>query len=99
MNEMPLLSFVVWLPIIGGLLVIAAKDWINPRPFALAVAMLTFLTSLLLYTGFDNAAAGMQFEEKASWIPAFNVFYHLGIDGISMPLIIQIGRASCRERV
>ena len=88
MNEMPLLSFVVWLPIIGGLLVIAAKDWINPRPFALAVAMVTFLTSLLLYTGFDNGTAGMQFEEKASWIPAFNVFYHLGIDGISMPLII-----------
>jgi NADH-quinone oxidoreductase subunit M len=88
MNEMPLLSFVVWLPIIGGLLVLATKDWINPRPFALAVAMVTFLTSLLLYTGFDNGTASMQFQEKASWIPVFNVYYHFGIDGISMPLII-----------
>jgi len=88
MNEMPLLSFVVWLPIIGGLMVIACKDWINPRPFALAVAMVTFLVSLLLYTGFDNSTAGMQFAERASWVPAFNVYYHLGIDGISMPLII-----------
>jgi NADH-quinone oxidoreductase subunit M len=88
MNEMPLLSFVVWLPIIGGLLVLATKDWINPRPFALAIAMVTFLTSLLLYTGFDNGTASMQFQEKASWIPVFNVYYHFGIDGISMPLII-----------
>ncbi len=88
MNEMPLLSFVVWLPIIGGFLVLATKDWINPRPFALAVAMVTFLTSLLLYTGFDNGTASMQFQEKASWIPVFNVYYHFGIDGISMPLII-----------
>jgi NADH-quinone oxidoreductase subunit M len=88
MTEMPILSFVVWLPILGGLLVLAAKDAVNPRPLALAVAMITFLTSLLLYTGFDTGTADMQFQEKASWVPAFNVFYHLGIDGISMPLII-----------
>jgi NADH-quinone oxidoreductase subunit M len=88
MSDMPLLSFVVWLPILGGLLVLALKDVVNPRPLALAVAMLTFLTSLLLYTGFDTATADMQFQEQASWIPAFNVFYHLGIDGIAMPLII-----------
>ncbi len=88
MTDIPLLSFVVWLPVIGGLLVIAAKDVINPRPFALAIAMLTFLTSLLLYTGFDSSLATMQFQEKASWVPTFNIHYHLGIDGISMPLII-----------
>jgi NADH-quinone oxidoreductase subunit M len=88
MSDMPLLSFVVWLPILGGLLVLALKDTVNPRPLALAVAMITFLTSLLLYTGFDTATADMQFQEQASWIPSFNVFYHLGVDGIAMPLII-----------
>jgi len=88
MSDMPLLSFVVWLPILGGLLVLALKDTFNPRPLALAVAMITFLTSLLLYTGFDTTTADMQFQEQASWVPAFNVFYHLGVDGIAMPLII-----------
>jgi len=88
MSGIPLLSFVVWLPILGGLLVLALGERFNPRPLALAVAMITFLTSLLLYTGFDSGTAVMQFQEKASWIPAFNVFYHLGVDGIAMPLII-----------
>ncbi len=88
MSDMPLLSFVVWLPILGGLLVLALKDTVNPRPLALAVAMLTFLTSLLLYTGFDTTTADMQFQEQVSWIPSLNVFYHLGVDGIAMPLII-----------
>ncbi|HFD81626.1 MAG TPA: NADH-quinone oxidoreductase subunit M, partial [Gammaproteobacteria bacterium] len=88
MSEMPILSFVIWLPILGGLLLLAVKDWINPRPFALVIAVLTFLLSLLLYTGFDSTTAQMQFQENASWIAAFKVFYHLGVDGISMPLII-----------
>ena len=88
MCDMPLLSFVVWLPILGGLLVLALTDTVNPRPLALAVAMLTFLTSLLLYTGFDTTTADMQFQEQVSWIPSLNVFYHLGVDGIAMPLII-----------
>ncbi len=88
MTEMPILSFVIWLPIFGGLLVLALGERFNPRPLALAVGMITFLLSLLLYTGFDSTTAAMQFQEKASWVPAFNVFYHLGVDGIAVPLII-----------
>jgi NADH-quinone oxidoreductase subunit M len=88
MSGIPLLSFVVWLPILGGLLVLALGERFNPRPLALAVAMITFLTSLLLWSGFDSGTAAMQFQEKLSWIPTFNVFYHLGVDGIAMPLII-----------
>jgi NADH-quinone oxidoreductase subunit M len=90
MSDLPLLSFVIWLPIVGGLLILAdsEREGSNPRPLALAFAMLTFLTSLLLYSGFDSSTAAMQFEEQASWISAFNVYYHLGVDGISMPLII-----------
>ncbi|MGD2073951.1 MAG: NADH-quinone oxidoreductase subunit M [Gammaproteobacteria bacterium] len=90
MSNLPLLSFVIWLPIVGGLVVLAdsERENSNPRPLALAFAMVTFLTSLLLYSGFDTTTAAMQFEEKASWISAFKVHYHLGVDGISMPLII-----------
>ena len=88
MTELPILSLVIWLPIVGGLLVLASGDRVNPRPLSLAVAMITFLTSLLLYSGFDSSTADMQFEENAAWIPVFKIFYHLGIDGISMPLII-----------
>jgi NADH-quinone oxidoreductase subunit M len=90
MSNLPLLSFVIWLPIVGGLVVLAdsERERSNPRPLALAFAMVTFLISLLLYSGFDTSTAAMQFQEKASWISAFKVYYHLGVDGISMPLII-----------
>ncbi len=88
MTELPILSFVIWLPIVGGLVVLATSDSLNPRPLSLAVAMITFLTSLLLYSDFDSSTALMQFEERASWVPVFDIYYHLGVDGISMPLII-----------
>ncbi len=90
MSELPLLSMVIWLPILGGLVVLAASEWehLNPRPIALGFAVVTFLLSLLLYTGFDVTTAAMQFQERISWIETFNIWYHLGVDGISMPLII-----------
>jgi NADH-quinone oxidoreductase subunit M len=85
----PLLSLLVWLPIVGGVLLLALKDagLGVVRWTALAVALLTFLLSLPLWTGFDPGA-GMQFVENVAWIPAFDVNYALGIDGIAMPLII-----------
>ncbi|MCW8908687.1 MAG: NADH-quinone oxidoreductase subunit M, partial [Sedimenticola sp.] len=55
---------------------------------ALTIAILTFLVSLPLYSGFDSGTAGMQFVERASWIELFKIEYYLGVDGISMPLII-----------
>ena len=89
MSDIALLSILIWLPIAGGLLMLFGmqRDW-NPRPLALAIAMLTFLLSWLLYTGFDTTTADMQFQEKHAWIDTFRIFYHLGVDGISMPLII-----------
>jgi len=90
MSELPILSIVIWLPILGGLVVLAVSEWecINPRPIALTFALLTFLLSVLLYTGFDVTTATMQFQERASWVDTFNIWYHVGVDGISMPLII-----------
>ena len=90
MFGMGLLSLLVWLPIAGGLVVLALGErnvtlgkWI-----ALAVALATFVASLGLYTGFDVSTANYQFQEQLVWIPFLNSTYHLGVDGISMPLIL-----------
>ena len=91
-----LLSFLIWLPIGGGvalLLIGDAGDAKSPqarlmRMAALVFTALTFLASIAMYIGFDNAEPGMQFIERKLWIDAFNVWYYLGIDGISAPLIL-----------
>jgi len=91
-----LLSILIWLPIIGGtalVLIGGDKDVTSSRAglmrmAALGVSTLTFILSLFLYLSFDNATAGMQFVEKESWVASLNVFYSLGVDGISAPLIL-----------
>ncbi|NLO80480.1 MAG: NADH-quinone oxidoreductase subunit M [Xanthomonadaceae bacterium] len=85
----PLLSVLVWLPIAGGvaLLAIGRQSAVLTRWLALVFAALTFLLSLPLWTGFDPHG-GMQFVERVPWIPVFGIEYALGVDGIAMPLII-----------
>jgi len=86
-----LLSLVIWAPIVFGLAVLATGSDRNAqaaRWIALAGAILGFAVALPLYTGFDPAAGGFQFMEFRPWISAFNVNYHLGIDGISLLLIL-----------
>ncbi len=91
MFGLPPLSLVIWVPILGGLAVLAAggdKNAPLARWLALVAATLGFLVSIPLYTGFDTATSAMQFEELVPWIYRFNVNYHLGVDGISMPFIL-----------
>ncbi len=86
-----LLSWVIWLPILGGIIVLATgSDERAPlaRKLSLAFSILTFLISIPLYTGFDTSTAAMQFGEKSIWVSTFSIYYHIGIDGISMPLIL-----------
>ena len=85
------LSLVIWTPIIGGMLVLlASKDEHanTARWLSLFFSLLTFALTIPLYTGFDTTTSQMQFVEVAPWIESFNVNYHLGIDGISLPLIL-----------
>jgi len=85
------LSLVIWTPIIGGMLVLlASKDEHanTARWLSLFFSLLTFVLTIPLYTGFDTTTSHMQFVEVAPWIESFNVNYHLGIDGISLPLIL-----------
>jgi NADH-quinone oxidoreductase subunit M len=85
-----LLSLLIWLPIAGGVVTLLLGDrrlgaarWV-----ALLTSVATFLASIPLWTGFARGTAVFQFVERAPWIPTFNADYHLGVDGISMPLIL-----------
>jgi NADH-quinone oxidoreductase subunit M len=85
----PLLSLLIWLPILGGALCLMLG---NDRPQAARwVGLLTALAALVLsvplLTGFDMGSAAMQFVEQRPWIPTYDIRYHLGVDGISVPLI------------
>ena len=83
---MGLLSLAIWLPIFFGvfLLLFKREDQVGfVRWFALLAALIGFFVTVPLYAGFDNQSASMQFVEKLAWIERFNVFYHLGVDGIS----------------
>lgn len=86
----PLLTLTIWLPIVGGVAVLASgeRDVKVTKWAGLAFAVLTFFASLGLWIAFDPTATGMQLVERTSWIPSLKVNYFVGIDGISMPLIV-----------
>src|SRR5689334_12421671 len=88
MASLPLLSLSIWLPIAAGVAALAVRGDGRARWIALAGAVLGFLVTLPLYTGFDAQSAGFQFVEQRPWIERFNVYYHLGVDGISMLFIL-----------
>ena len=85
----PLLSLLIWLPLLGGFgaLAIGRGRPAMARGFALLVALLVFGLSIPLYTGFDPLLGSMQFVEVREWIPAWKIQYALGVDGISVALI------------
>src|SRR6187397_141511 len=88
--EFPILSFVIWVPIIAGLAVLVLGDTRarSARVLALVGALAGLLVALPLWTAYDRASADFQFVEFAPWIETFNVNYHLGIDGMSLLLIL-----------
>ncbi len=84
---MGLLSFAIWLPVAFGALLLAVGRDENAgvvRAIALVGAVVSFVVTLPLISGFDTTSAGMQFVEKMPWIERFNVHYHLGVDGLSL---------------
>jgi NADH-quinone oxidoreductase subunit M len=89
--DYPILSYSIWVPILAGVLVLATGNDKNAnvsRWLALLGSIVSFLVTLPLWTRFDRNDGGFQFQEGANWIPAFNIHYHLGVDGIAMPLIL-----------
>ena len=91
LSGLPPLSLVIWVPIVAGIIVLTTGSDRNAptaRWFALVGSILGFLVALPLYTQFDPAVHGFQFQELNAWIPRFKINYHLGIDGISLLLIL-----------
>ena len=88
--DLPLLSLVIWTPIVGGIIVLLSgdKEPSGARKIALIFAILGFILSIPLYTLFDSSSHAMQFVERQPWIGEFSIYYHLGVDGFSMPLIL-----------
>jgi len=84
------LSLAVWVPIVAGLIVLAVGDrnLREARAISLLGAIVGFLVTIPLVTGFQTGTSAMQFVELAPWIPRFNVNYHLGVDGISVLFIL-----------
>jgi len=86
-----ILSFAIWTPVFAGVAVLFTADDTKPdttRWLALFGSLLSFVVTIPLYSLFDFGFGGFQFQEGFSWIPSFNINYHLGADGISIPLIL-----------
>ena len=92
MNGFPILSVLIWLPIAAGIAVLALGSSEagarRGRLVALAASAAVLVLSLPLFAGFDRTTAQMQFVERVSWIGRFNADYHVGLDGISLPLVL-----------
>lgn len=88
--DFPYLSAIIFLPVIGAI-IIALLPGANPRRIKLTAAFFTavsFALSLALFAMFDRSIDGPQFVEQLSWIPAFNVQYFMGVDGLSLPMVL-----------
>ncbi|WP_425260499.1 NADH-quinone oxidoreductase subunit M [Rubrivivax sp. RP6-9] len=88
---MGLLSLAIWLPIAFGVLLLAVGNDRHAgvvRTIALVGALVAFVVTIPLVTGFDTSSAAMQFQEKLPWIARFNVNYHLGVDGLSVWFVL-----------
>jgi NADH-quinone oxidoreductase subunit M len=88
---MGLLSLAIWVPIVFGavLLAIGREQHASiVRWIALVGSIVSFLATVPLYTRFENGTAAMQFVEKSGWIERFNVNYHVGLDGLSLWLVL-----------
>ncbi len=90
MSELPIVSIVTFLPLVGAvlLLLVDRKNETAIKHAAFGVSLVTFLASLTLYAGFQLDVPGMQFSERALWIGWLGVEYHVGVDGISLLLVL-----------
>lgn len=92
--QFPILSVIIFLPLVAGLLILCypADRKSEIKATALAATAISFLLSLWLFATFQAPAAGTYlFEEKFTWVEAFGISYHLGVDGFSLPMVLLTG--------
>ncbi|MDR3518252.1 MAG: NADH-quinone oxidoreductase subunit M [Azospirillaceae bacterium] len=89
----PILTLTTFLPLVGAVFILVLRGDAeavarNARSVALWTSLVTFVVSLFIWGHFDPSNAEFQLEERAPWIPAFNISYHMGVDGISVLFVI-----------
>ncbi|OQX65565.1 MAG: hypothetical protein B5M51_00430 [Anaerolinea sp. 4484_236] len=91
--DFPILSVIIFSPLVGALilLLMPADRKTEIRVVALMTAVFALVLSLWVYLSYDQVAAGYQFIEKYDWMPSFGISLHLGVDGISTPLLLLTG--------
>ena len=91
--EIPLLSAIVFLPLLGSvvLMLLPRDNKVLVRWVALGFSLMVFLLSLQVFLGYDRAVGGFQFVEEASWFPLLGSSWHLGVDGISVVMVLLTG--------
>src|SRR5262245_62161790 len=91
----PILTSLVAVPVLGSLVLLFLRDDESNegtiRRVALIVATVVFLQTLLLWARFNPGSADFQFVERHAWIPAFGITYAVGVDGISLLLVVLTG--------
>jgi len=87
MTAYPVLSAMTFLPLVGAVLILLLGGERRARWIALATTVATLAVSTPLYLYFDKTSSALQFVESAEWIPAWNIAYGMGVDGISLPFI------------
>jgi len=89
----PILSIIVFTPMAAGLLLflLPARRHGLIRGVALAAAILALALSIWAYIAYDQTVGGYQFQEQATWIPQLGISYHVGVDGMSLPLVLLTG--------
>lgn len=88
--ESHLLSWIIWLPVIGivAILLVPRGKTFQIKTIAALATGIQLLLALVLWARFDPAPGSFQFLEQAAWIPSFNITYSLGVDGLSLPLVV-----------
>jgi NADH-quinone oxidoreductase subunit M len=91
--QFPILSVIIFTPIVAGMLILLfpANRKNEVRVTALAAATIAMLLSAWVYFSYDTSAGGYQFQELAKWLPALGISYHIGVDGMSAPLVLLTG--------
>ena len=87
MTALPVLTATTFLPIVGAVVILVLASQRYARWIALATTLATLAVSAPLYWSFDKSSSALQFVESADWIPAWNISYGMGVDGISLPFI------------
>ncbi len=85
-----ILSWLIWLPVLGMTVILALPKRLTQyiKITAAVATGIQLLLAVILWYGYDRVTGGFQFMEQTAWIPSFNIFYFLGVDGLSLPMVL-----------